>query len=183
MNCAAVLAQQGLKVLLVDADLRRSSLHRKLGISREPGLGDVLDRMCDADGAIAEVSGIAGLSVMSAGRAVAYPAEALASNAMKAAMDRWRGNFDYVVLDTPPVAMVTDAVVLGARTDAVLLVAKASQTTRQALARTRDRLLRANARIAGVVINGVDPKYENSYYHAYGQDGLGKDGYDPQPLA
>ena len=73
-----------------------------------------------------------------------------------------------MVIDTPPVATVTDAVVLAARADAVLLVAMASSTTRQALRRTRDLLLRANARIAGVVVNGVDQQYESNYYHAYG---------------
>jgi len=180
INCAAVLAQQGSKVLLVDADLRRSSLHRKLALAREPGLGDVLEGRCGADEPIVEAKEIPRLSVMSAGQVVTYPAEALASSAMTKAMDRWQKNFDYVVIDTPPVGMVTDAVVLGARADAVLLIAMASETTRQALTRTRDRLLRAHARIAGVVVNGVDPKYESSYYHAYGRNHSGEDGYDPQ---
>ena len=66
--------------------------------------------------------------------------------------------------------MVTDAVVLAAQADSVLLVALASGTARQALRRTRDLLVRANARIAGVVVNGVDPRYENHYYQAYGKD-------------
>jgi capsular exopolysaccharide synthesis family protein len=184
VNCAAVLAQQGSRVLLVDADLRRSSLHRKLGISKEPGLGDVLDARCEADEPIVRAREIQNLSVMSAGRTVLYPAEALASKTMTTALQQWRSEFDHVVIDTPPVAMVTDAVVLAARADAVVLVAMASQTTRQALLRTRDRLLRAGAHIGGVVVNGVDPKYESSYYHAYGRNSRdGEDGYDPQLTA
>jgi len=71
-------------------------------------------------------------------------------------------------------------VVLAARADAVLLVAKASGTTRQALRRTRDVLLRANARIAGVVLNGVDPQYEHRYYRGYGHK---EDEYDPKLTA
>src|SRR5271165_93718 len=180
LNCATVLAQQGSNVLLVDADLRRPSLHRHLDIRREPGLGDVLDGRCNADEAAVELEEIPRLSAVSAGRPVAYPAEALASKAMAAALQTWRKNYDHVVVDTPPVAMVTDAVVLAARADAVLLVAKASGTTRQALRRTRDVLLRANARIAGVVVNGVDPQYERSYYRGYGHT---EDEYDPKLTA
>ena len=174
VNCATVLAQQGSQVLLVDADLRRSSLHRGLGVRREPGLGDVLSGRCCPEGAVAAVEGIPRLSVVSSGRNMDYPAEALASREMSAALQCWREKYDHVVIDTPPVAIVTDAVVLAAQADAVLLVAKAAGTTRQALLRTRDVLLRANAHIAGVVVNGVDPQYEQSYYRGYGR-GEGRD--------
>ncbi len=96
-----------------------------------------------------------------------------------AALQSWREQYDRVVIDTPPVAMVTDAVVLAAQADAVLLVAMASATTRQALVRTRDLLLRANARIVGVVVNGVDSSYQSNYYRGYRR---GKDDseYDPK---
>ena len=167
VNCATVMAQQGTKVLLVDADLRRSSLHHHLGIRKEPGLGDVLSGRCPADDAVVQVEDVPHLSVVSSGGAVPYPAEALASEAMTAALRRWRNVYDHVVIDTPPVAMVTDAVVLAAQADSVVLVAMASGTTRQALRRTRDLLLRANARIAGVVVNGVDQRYESHYYQAH----------------
>ena len=179
VNCATVLAQQGSRVLLVDADLRRSSLHRSFHIRRDPGLGDVLSGRCAADEAAVEVEGIPRLSVVCGGRAVEYPAEALASEEMDAAIRIWRKEYDRVVIDTPPVAMVTDAVVLAARADAVMLVAMASGTTRQALVRTRDLLLRANARIVGVVVNGVDSRYEGSYYRGYGR-GDEEGGYDPK---
>ena len=169
VNCATVMAQQGTKVLLVDADLRRSSLHRNLGIRKEPGLGDILNGRCAPDDAVSEVENIPHLSVVSSGATVPYPAEALASEAMTAALRRWRNVYDHIVIDTPPVAMVTDAVVLAAQADSVVLVAMASRTTRQALCRTRDLLLRANARIAGVVVNGVDERYESNYYSAYGR--------------
>ncbi len=171
VNCATVLAQQGAKVLLVDADLRRSSLHRSLGIRREPGLGDVLNGHYAADAAAVQIDDIPRLSVVSAGAKVTYPAEALASVEMAAALQSWRDSYDHVVIDTPPVAMVTDAVVVAAQADAVLLVAMASETTRQALRRTRDVLLRANARIAGVVVNGVEARPDNRYYQGYGGNG------------
>jgi succinoglycan biosynthesis transport protein ExoP len=171
VNCATVMAQQGTKVLLVDADLRRSSLHHSLGIRKEPGLGDVLSGLCSADDAVVEVENIPHLSVVSSGATVSYPAEALASEAMMAALRRWRNVYDHIVIDTPPVAMVTDAVVVAAQADSVVLVAMASATTRQALCRTRDQLVRASARIAGVVVNGVDQRYERSYYGTDGWNG------------
>jgi succinoglycan biosynthesis transport protein ExoP len=184
VNCAAVMAQQGTRVLLIDADLRRSSLHRNLGIRKAPGLGDMLNGSCTADDAVIEVKTIPHLSVVSSGAAVLYPAEALASEAMTAALRRWRNVYDHIVIDTPPVAMVTDAVVLAAQADSVVLVAMASGTTRQALRRTRDLLLRANARIAGVVMNGVDQRYERSYYDTYGWSRTSHEqGYGPDYTA
>lgn len=180
VNCATVLAQQGARVLLVDADLRRSSLHRTLQVAREPGLGDVLSGRCTSQAATVEVEDIPRLSVVSGGRALEYPAEALASPEMTAALRCWREKYDRVVIDTPPVAMVTDAVVLAAQADAVLLVAMASGTTRQALVRSRDLLLRAHARIVGVVVNGVDSSYQNSYYHGYRRR-EDECGYAPKP--
>ncbi len=180
VNCATVMAQQGTRVLLVDADLRRSSLHRNLGIRREPGLGDILDGRCTAEDAVVRVEKVPHLSVVSSGGAVNYPAEALASESMTTTLRRWRNEYDHVVIDTPPVSMVTDAVVLAAQADSVVLVAMASGTTRQALRRTRDLLLRASARIAGVVVNGVDPQYESNYYQAYRRGRAHEDhGYYP----
>jgi len=171
VNCATVLAQQGAKVLLVDADLRRSSVHRTLRIRREPGLGDVLNGRCRANEVAVSIDSIPRLSVVSAGEKVIYPAEALASGEMVAAMEEWRETYDHVVIDTPPVAMVTDGVVVAAQADAVLLVAMASETTRKALRHTRDVLLRANVRIAGVVMNGADARSDRRYYQAHGAYG------------
>jgi polysaccharide biosynthesis transport protein len=181
VNCAAVLAQQGTKVLLVDADLRRSSLHRNFGIRKEPGLGDVLSGRCAAEDAAVAVESIPRLAVVTSGAGLPYPAEALASEAMHKALQRWRNEYDHIVIDTPPVGMVTDAVVLAAQADSVLLVARASGTTRQALCRTRDLLVRANATIAGVVLNGVDQSYGSSYYDDYGRDiARGKEEHVPK---
>ena len=82
-------------------------------------------------------------------------------------IQRWRGQYDHIVLDTPPVSMFTDAVVLGARADAALLVVRSGVTTKYALRHSRDLLQRANVNIAGVVLNGVDLRYQNGYYRSY----------------
>ena len=87
---------------------------------------------------------------------------------MAARIAGWRARFDYVVLDTPPVSLFTDAVELGRQADAVLLVARYGVTTRYALGHTFEVLRRGKAEPAGIVLNGIDPKYRNSYYHRYG---------------
>jgi Mrp family chromosome partitioning ATPase len=86
-------------------------------------------------------------------------------------IQRWRGQYDHIVLDTPPVSMFTDAVVLGSCADAALLVVRSAVTTKYALRRSRDLLQRANVNIAGVVLNGVDLRYQNGYYRSYDSHG------------
>ncbi len=167
INCATVLAQQGARVLLVDADLRQPCLHRTFGIPQDPGLSNVLAGKLSQDRLQAHVTTIPNLVVLPSGATPVYPAEMLASKPMLDLMEGWRAQFDYVVLDTPPISMFTDAVVLGARSDAVLLVARAGVTGRHALQHAREVLQRANVNLAGVVMNGVDRRHRNGYY---GQD-------------
>ncbi len=164
MNYATVLAQQGAKVLLVDADLRHPSLHEVLGVARAPGLCGLLDHSCAEADALLRSEAVPDLTILLAGEAPEYPAELLASNQLRERVEQWRQQYDFVVIDTPPVCLVTDAVVLSALADAVLLVARSGRTTRHALRRARDLLQRANARIAGAVLNGVDSQYQDSYY-------------------
>jgi capsular exopolysaccharide synthesis family protein len=167
INCAAVLAQQGAKVLLVDADLRQPSLHQAFNIPPGPGLSAILAGSHTEEQAFARLEGMPNLTVLPSGTPPAYPAETLASKKMVDLIQRWRTQYDHVVLDTPPVSMFTDAVVLGSRADAVLLVVRSCATTKYALRHTGDLLRRANANIVGLVLNGVDLRYENGYYRSY----------------
>lgn len=167
VNCATVLAQQGAKVLLVDADLRQPSIHHAFNLSQSPGLTGILSGTCLGEEAIASAA-VSNLSVLPSGAASACPVELLASPRMLDLLDHWRSQYDHIVLDTPPASMFTDAVVLGARADSVLLVARCGVTTLYSLRHSRDLLQRANVSIAGVVLNGMDQKYERSYYRPYG---------------
>ena len=168
VNCATVLAQQGAKVLLVDSDLRQPSLHLAFKIPQEPGLSSVLAGACPAGEVTSPTDIMPNLSLLPSGPANGYPAEKLASQTMLDLLEHWRARYDHIVLDTPPASMFTDAVVLGAQADAVLLVARSGSTTKYSLRHARDLLLRANANIAGVVLNGIDQRYERSYYRRYG---------------
>jgi succinoglycan biosynthesis transport protein ExoP len=168
VNCATVLAQQGANVLLVDADLRQPSLHQAFAIPQAPGLSGVLTGACAEYDATVRAEAIPNLTMLPSGAPLAYPAETLASGKMLELLERWRSEYDHVVLDTPPVSMFTDAVVLGARADVVLLVARAGSTTKPMLRHTRDVLQRANVNLAGVVLNGVDRQPQSRHYRGYG---------------
>ncbi|MGA3055108.1 MAG: polysaccharide biosynthesis tyrosine autokinase [Candidatus Korobacteraceae bacterium] len=166
INCATVLAQHGAKVLLVDADLRQPSLHEAFNIPSGPGLSAVLAGTCPEDQAMAQLEDMPCLTVLPSGTPSTYPAETLASQKMADLIQHWRGQYDHIVLDTPPLSMFTDAVVLGSRADAALLVVRSRVTTKYALRHSRDLLQRANVNIAGIVLNGVDLRYENGYYRS-----------------
>jgi polysaccharide biosynthesis transport protein len=168
INCSVVLAQQGERVLLVDADLRKSKVHEVFQLAQDPGLSGLLAGIGDSSGNIATSELLPNLSVLAAGASVPFPAEMLASKRMSSLLDDWRARYDYIVLDTPPVSMFTDAAVIGSHADAVLLVARSGSTTRYALRHTCDLMHRARVNVTGIVLHGIDKRYESSYCHRYG---------------
>jgi polysaccharide biosynthesis transport protein len=168
VNTAIVLAQKGTRVLLVDADLRRPSVHKALGIGPRVGLSNVLTGGATLQQAVVRSPMLPNLFVLPAGTPPPNPAELMASSQMFDLLAELREQYDHVVLDTPPTLSVTDAVVLSTRADAVVLVIRSSQTTKPALRRARDILTQVNARVAGVLLNAVNldsPDY--SYYYEY----------------
>jgi len=171
MNSAIVMAQNGGRVLLVDADLRRPGLHDYFGIPNEAGLTSVIAGTAPFEKAAVPCPQLQNLWILPAGPAAPYPAELLGSRRMAELLSSWRENFDAVVIDSPPVLSVTDAVVLAPQVDTVLLVLHWGHTGWQALRRARDLLVRAQARIAGVVVNNVkmDAPEGYGYYGSYGR--------------
>jgi len=191
INTAIVLAQKGVRVLLIDADLRRPSIHKTLGMGPRSGLSNVLTGSATLQQTIVTSPVLQNLFILPAGTAPPNPAELLASSNMKDLVAELRGQYDHIVVDTPPTLSVTDAVVLSSRADATILVIRSGQTTKQALRRSRDILMQVNAHVAGVLLNAVDLtspdyyyyyEYQGKYTHYYQEESL-ESGNDHQPKA
>ena len=170
INTAVVLAQKGTRVLLIDADLRRPSIHKTLGMGPRSGLSNVLTGSTKLEQAITRTPILPNLFVLPAGTPPPNPAELLASPNMRDVLAQLREQYDHIVVDTPPTLSVTDAVVLSQRADAVVLIIRSAQTTRQALRRARDILARVNAKVVGVLLNAVDLSSPDYYYYYEYQD-------------
>jgi capsular exopolysaccharide synthesis family protein len=165
INTAIVLAQKGVRVLLMDADLRRPSIHKTLLMGTRSGLSNVLTGTATPEETITTSPILPNLFIMPAGTPPPNPAELLASSNMRDLIAELRGLYDHIVIDTPPTLSVTDAVVLSPRADATILVIRSGQTTKQALRRARDILMQVNAHVAGVLLNAVDLSSPDYYYY------------------
>lgn len=169
VNLAIVLAQRSERVLLVDADLRRGSLHRVFGLPDQSfGLSSILSRSDLHRDVPAPFSELPTLHVLSTGPRPPNPAEMLSSKRMEDQIRQWIEQFDRIVIDSAPLLAVSDTQAMAARADAVVLVARAGATRKRALIRARDLLWRVNAPVAGVVVNDVDLRLENFYTYRYG---------------
>ncbi len=167
VNVGVVFAQAGARVLLVDADMRRPSLHRILRLRNDRGLSTVLSSSVAATENIVR-SEVPNLSVMTAGPKAPHPAELLCSPRFQQCLAQWREQYDHVVIDTPPALSVTDAVLLATHADSIVIVVRSGKTARTALRRTRELLSSASTRPVGVVVNAVDLlSVEYSYYYGY----------------
>ncbi len=178
INTAVVLAQKGTRVLLIDADLRRPSIHKALGLGPRVGLSNVLTGGATLQQATVRSSVLPNLYILPAGTPPPNPAELMASAQMLDLLAELREQYDHVIVDTPPTLSVTDAVVLSTRVDAVVLVIRSAQTTKPALRRSRNILAQVNARVAGVLLNAVDLDSADYYYYYEYQGKYGQRYYD-----
>ena len=152
VNTAIVLAQQGSRVLLVDADMRCPTVHLQLGLPLTNGLTECLtEGSMPSPRKTCEPS----LFVLPAGARPQYISESLSSTRMKALLQEWRSQYDFIIIDTPPVLAFTDGVIMAGMSDATVLVVRSMTTNREALWYVKQRLERANAKICGVLLNDV----------------------------
>lgn len=172
-NLACILAQTGDRVVVVDCDLRRSTLHQKFGLEKEPGLTNLLA----GDNSLGETlrqTPIPNLFFLSAGATPPNPAELLGSREMADLISNLRDDFDLVLVDAPPVLAVTDAPLLTALADIVMVIVETGRVPVKAARQMRETLESVGAPVAGMILNDKTGKGRQGY--GYGHYG-GKYGY------
>jgi len=172
LNLAIAFSQRGGTVLIIDADLRRPNVAKALGVANEKGLSSFLTGAHTLQEVLIQSERVKNLWVLPAGPRPPDPAELLSSHMMGATLKGLSKHFTQIIIDTPPVLAVTDAVVLSALVDGVILVVASGVTARGALARTHRILENARARVLGIVLNKVDVRFDTyygSYYGPYSQ--------------
>lgn len=162
-NLALVLAQDGKKVLLIDCDMRKPSIHRSFNISNAVGLSDFIVNKITIEEVVFKFND--NLTIIPAGNIPPNPSEILDSAAMRKFLQEMRDVFDYIVIDTPPLQAVTDAQILSAKADGTLLVVKAEKTKRDSVRNAVNLIQKVNGTIIGTVLNSVDKRATKYYYY------------------
>jgi len=167
-NLAIVFAQQGKKTLLIDADMRKPTIHYKFNLENHKGLTNVLTKRNDLEDCFQE-SVIENLSVLTTGPIPPNPAELLGSKIMDDVLGEALEQFDMILIDTPPVLAVTDAQILANRCDGTILVVKSGETQIDAAKKAKELLLSANGKLLGTVLNQKKVN-QSHYYYYYGRE-------------
>jgi polysaccharide biosynthesis transport protein len=167
IGTAIVMAQEGRRVLLVDADLRHPSVCKTLGINSRAGLTNILAGYRTPESVILPSPRLPNLFVLPPGPTSPCPSELLSSDHMKRLLTQWREMFDHVIIDSPPILAVTDSVRLSIEADAVLMVIRSSQTSKAALRRASIVLAQVKANVLGIVMNGLDLNSADRHYYYY----------------
>jgi capsular exopolysaccharide synthesis family protein len=171
-NLAIVLARLRRRVLLVDTDLRRPSVHRAMRLSAKAGLGALLRKSAPFDELVVGCADVPNLYVLPAGPINPQEDTELLVSGFKDLVERWREQFDHIIIDTPPVLAMTDAVRMSVEADSVILVIRSGQIGKDEFLRAQDVLLKVNARLTGFVLNGaeLDSSDFRYFYGYYGKD-------------
>lgn len=185
INLGLTIAQMGSKILLVSSDLRRPSIYKTFGITREPGLTEVLTGVMPLDRALRNVTdilmgrlglegalkspGLENISILTTGHMPTNPSELLGSKEMVELIKELRLRFDVVLFDSPPLLPITDAAILSPYLDGVLIVYEVGKTARAALLRAKMQLENVGAKPIGIILNHIKPETEldtdYAYYH------------------
>ncbi|MEG1311467.1 MAG: CpsD/CapB family tyrosine-protein kinase [Romboutsia sp.] len=164
-NIAISLSKNGSRVLIIDCDLRRPTLHRKFKISNQKGLTDYLIDKCDIEKVTQSYS--SKLFIITAGSIPTNPSEIIGSKTMELFIEDIYINYDYIILDTPPLLAVTDAQLLAGKNDATLLVVRYGKTKEKLIMKAYKELTKVKANVIGSILNGYETKGIGEYYNYY----------------
>ncbi|MGA1823664.1 MAG: GumC family protein [bacterium] len=192
INLAFALSQIGKKTLLIEADFRKPKIHHVFGITREPGLADILFENCEWQEAVRDVPdilmghlniqnfimspGLDNLHIMTCGMSCRQPVEILQSKQMDNTLEQLKKEFEYIIIDAPPIMPVNDAVVMGSKVDAVILVYRVGRVNQMLLKRAKLQMDAVKANVLGIIFNGLKPDslkemYSTGYYYYYDYEG------------
>ncbi len=163
-NVAVSLAKAFYKVLLIDCDLLKPRLHRTFNIKNSSGLSNVLSRLSTFEESVQVLDEYGGLNVLSAGIAVPNPSEMLGSARMKEMLDNLSQRYDYILIDTPPVNVLSDGLHMAKISDGVILIVRESQSTHDELKQAINSLKFISAKILGIVYNGANADTSGNSY-------------------
>lgn len=166
INYAILLALHGARVLLIDTDLRRGTLHARFRLPDQPGLTNALSGNLKIDDIPNPIPSLPNFALLSVGVRAPDPSEVLNSNRMMTFLDECLQKFDFVILDSAPLLPVADSYALAVRADAVILIVRAGLSRKKAILRTLRVLSRLKANLSGVVVNDVNMRIE--HYYTYG---------------
>lgn len=170
INLAITLAEDNKSVVVVDCDLRKPSLNRYLKLGRNfKGVTDILTGNATVEEALIQFEDL-GIHVLTAGAVPPNPSEMLSAEPMQKLVEDLKGAFDYVILDTPPVSVVTDAAILGRYADGALLCVRSDYAPKETVQLAKERLTAVGVRILGVVLTGFDAKNDHkssAYSYTY----------------
>ena len=161
-NLAYTFFQNGKRVLIIDCDLRKPSLHRKFNVSNEEGLTDVLVGTSKLNNVMKKIDD--NLYLLTTGTLPPNPAEIIGSNTMENFLEQCKINFDYIILDTPPILPVTDSKLLAIKADATVVVVRSEVSKLKHVSQAFKELEKVNANIIGTILNDVEMYSEKLYY-------------------
>lgn len=175
-NLAMSFASTGQRVLALDADMRKPGLHEKFNIKNGPGLSNLLTSNVYIENVVYQMPGLPNLHLITAGQIPPNPPELLGSTRFASLLTELSKRYDVIMLDSPPSVLLTDAMVVSAQVDAVVVVVRSGRTTRAVLTRVVDALRLHRSRLLGFVLNEVDTSSAEFFYgHGYGGGTYGKD--------
>lgn len=165
LNLAAVLAQKEGKVLLVDADLRKPTIHKVLRLDNSSGFADLLVKNSELATSVKQSKDADNLWILTSGSVPSNPSELLGSNRMKTLLEQMKEGYEHVIFDTPPLISVSDSAILASQADGILVVIRPGKVKGEIGRRTKELLERVGTPVLGCVFNGVEPSHRNYYYY------------------